>query len=109
MRLNQCAVPHETSTSCVAHHDSGRDQRYFPLQAVRTSASAGAQRAGLRHTGLTDSTLIRTQGKLKGFDQNVNVIITESHERVFSMSEGVEVVPLGLYIVRGDNMYVSNL
>lgn len=30
----------------------------------------------------------------------------ESHERVFSKSQGVEVVPLGLYIIRGDNISV---
>ena len=44
------------------------------------------------------------QGKLKGFDQTVNVILNESHERVYSTSSGVEEVPLGLYIIRGDNM-----
>jgi small nuclear ribonucleoprotein (snRNP)-like protein len=49
------------------------------------------------------------QGKLKGFDQNVNVILVESQERVFSTTEGVEIVPLGLYIVRGDNMYALRM
>lgn len=47
------------------------------------------------------------QGKLKGFDQNVNVILVETQERLFSATSGVEMEPLGLYIVRGDNMYVS--
>ena len=45
-------------------------------------------------------------GKLKGFDQTVNVILNESHERVYSTSSGVEEVPLGLYIIRGDNIAV---
>uniref|UniRef100_A0A8B9FMK5 U6 snRNA-associated Sm-like protein LSm8 n=1 Tax=Amazona collaria TaxID=241587 RepID=A0A8B9FMK5_9PSIT len=40
---------------------------------------------------------------LKGFDQTINLILDESHERVFSSSQGVEQVVLGLYIVRGDN------
>ena len=31
-------------------------------------------------------------------------MLEESHERVFSMQTGVEQVPLGLYIIRGDNM-----
>jgi hypothetical protein len=31
--------------------------------------------------------------------------LVESQERVFSTTDGVEIVPLGLYIVRGDNMY----
>ncbi|KAJ1636136.1 U6 snRNA-associated Sm-like protein LSm8 [Pavlovales sp. CCMP2436] len=37
-------------------------------------------------------------GVLKGYDQKTNVILDESHERVQ--------VPLGLYIVRGDNIAV---
>lgn len=44
------------------------------------------------------------QGTLKGFDQTINLILDESHERVFSSSQGVEQVVLGLYIVRGDNV-----
>ncbi|CAG2117185.1 unnamed protein product [Medioppia subpectinata] len=43
-------------------------------------------------------------GTLKGFDQTVNVILDDSHERVYSSSHGVEQVALGLYIVRGDNV-----
>uniref|UniRef100_A0AAZ3PN99 U6 snRNA-associated Sm-like protein LSm8 n=1 Tax=Oncorhynchus tshawytscha TaxID=74940 RepID=A0AAZ3PN99_ONCTS len=46
------------------------------------------------------------QGTLKGFDQTINLILDESHERVFSSSQGVEQVVLGLYIVRGDNVAV---
>ncbi|XP_046339492.1 U6 snRNA-associated Sm-like protein LSm8 [Haliotis rubra] len=45
-------------------------------------------------------------GTLKGFDQTINLILDESHERVFSMSQGMEQVVLGLYIVRGDNVAV---
>ncbi len=44
------------------------------------------------------------QGNLKGFDQTLNIILEESHERVFSTAAGVEQVVLGLYIIRGDNM-----
>ena len=44
------------------------------------------------------------QGILRGFDQTINIILEESHERVFSTTSGVEQVVLGLYIVRGDNM-----
>lgn len=42
-------------------------------------------------------------GTLKGCDQTVNLILDDSHERVYS-SSGVEQVTLGLYIVRGDNV-----
>ena len=44
------------------------------------------------------------QGQLKGIDQTINLILDESHERVYSSTEGVEQVILGLYIVRGDNV-----
>jgi U6 snRNA-associated Sm-like protein LSm8 len=50
---------------------------------------------------------LRHQGTLKGFDQAVNVILAGCHERVFSETEGVDRVPLGLYLIRGDNMQVS--
>ncbi|KAI9030293.1 hypothetical protein DFJ74DRAFT_602570, partial [Hyaloraphidium curvatum] len=43
-------------------------------------------------------------GLLKGFDQKLNIILADTEERVFSKSEGVETVPLGLYIVRGENV-----
>ncbi|CAD6578281.1 MAG: hypothetical protein CYPHOPRED_000495 [Cyphobasidiales sp. Tagirdzhanova-0007] len=43
-------------------------------------------------------------GQLKGFDQTTNVILAGSTERVFSDDEPVEQVPLGLYIIRGDNI-----
>lgn len=44
-------------------------------------------------------------GTLRGFDQFANVIVENSHERVYSAS-GFERVALGLYIVRGDNIAV---
>ena len=43
-------------------------------------------------------------GVLKGFDQTTNVILAQSHERIFSEDEGVQRAPLGLYLVRGDNV-----
>nr|GMD00731.1 sm-like protein LSM8 [Ipomoea batatas] len=49
------------------------------------------------------------QGILKGFDQATNLILDESHERVYSTKEGVQQLVLGLYIIRGDNMYVNQL
>lgn len=44
---------------------------------------------------------------MKGFDQTINIIMEECHERVYSVSAGVEQVFLGLYIIRGDNVYVT--
>ena len=43
---------------------------------------------------------------MKGFDQAINVVLEDTHERVYSKSQGVDVVPLGLYIIRGDNISV---
>jgi len=43
-------------------------------------------------------------GELKGFDQTTNVVLSGSVERVFSLDEPVEEVPLGLYLIRGDNV-----
>ncbi|KAI3419658.1 U4/U6-U5 snRNP complex subunit lsm8 [Globodera pallida] len=45
-------------------------------------------------------------GLMKGFDQTVNVVLEDSHERVYSLDSGVAQIPLGLYIVRGDNVAV---
>ena len=45
---------------------------------------------------------------MKGFDQSTNLILSQCHERVFSLQDGVVTVELGLYIIRGDNVYVSS-
>ena len=44
-------------------------------------------------------------GQLRGFDQATNLVLANSLERVFSSAAGVAQVALGLYIIRGDNMY----
>jgi hypothetical protein len=46
------------------------------------------------------------QGIMRGCDQFVNVILEKCRERVFSMEEAIQEVPLGLYVVRGDNIAV---
>jgi small nuclear ribonucleoprotein (snRNP)-like protein len=45
------------------------------------------------------------QGKLKGFDLRANVIMSDCVEREFSIDQGVEMVPLGLYMIKGDNVW----
>ncbi|KAG7190044.1 hypothetical protein KM043_006192 [Ampulex compressa] len=45
-------------------------------------------------------------GTLKGFDQTINLILDESYERVYSTTQGVEQVVLGLHIIRGDNVAI---
>lgn len=44
------------------------------------------------------------QGNLAGFDAKSNVILSDCVERTYSMEEGVEEVPMGLYLIKGDNM-----
>ncbi|OAF65983.1 TRAPP complex subunit 6A [Intoshia linei] len=45
-------------------------------------------------------------GKLRGYDQLVNIILDETYERVFSSNSVMEKVALGLYLIRGDNIAV---
>ncbi|CAL1699408.1 unnamed protein product [Somion occarium] len=45
-------------------------------------------------------------GVMAGFDQKSNVVLSDSKERVYSTDEGVEEIPLGLYLVKGDQMCV---
>ena len=45
---------------------------------------------------------------MAGFDQKSNVVLSDSKERVYSMDEGVEEIPLGLYLVKGDQMCVTH-
>lgn len=46
------------------------------------------------------------QGVMAGYDQKSNVVLSDSKERVYSIEEGVEEIPLGLYLVKGDQMCV---
>ncbi|KAF9458243.1 hypothetical protein BDZ94DRAFT_1173993 [Collybia nuda] len=41
-------------------------------------------------------------GTMAGYDQKSNVVLSDSKERVYSIDEGVEEIPLGLYLVKGD-------
>jgi U6 snRNA-associated Sm-like protein LSm8 len=43
-------------------------------------------------------------GILQGHDQVQNIVLSEANERVYSLEENVEVVDLGLYVIRGDNV-----
>lgn len=45
-------------------------------------------------------------GVLSGYDQLQNIILSQASERVFSPVSKPEVVPLGLYVIRGDNVAV---
>lgn len=44
-----------------------------------------------------------------GFDQLINLILVDTHERIFSTSSGMEQINLGLKIVRGDNVAMIGL
>lgn len=43
-------------------------------------------------------------GTLKGIDNGTNLILDDSHERVFSSNQGVEKHHLGLCVIRGENV-----
>jgi len=60
----------------------------------------------LKHGYLKTTTAAhaRRQGALRGYDQATNLILADCQERVFSTKSGVEVLALGLYLVRGDNV-----
>ena len=45
-------------------------------------------------------------GQLMGHDQVQNLILADAVEHVYSLEEAVEQVPLGLYVIRGDNVAV---
>lgn len=61
-----------------------------------------------------DQVLLLTQdgrvivGVLEGYDSNGTIIMSSCVERLFSEDAPVEEVPLGVYVVRGDSMYVQN-
>lgn len=44
-----------------------------------------------------------------GFDQLINLILVDTHERIFSTTAGMEQISLGLKIIRGDNVSVIGL
>lgn len=46
---------------------------------------------------------------MAGYDQKSNVVLSDSKERVYSIDEGVEEIPLGLYLVKGDMVYAPSL
>jgi len=54
---------------------------------------------------LTDKRYYSILGVLRGFDQVLNVVLERCHERIFSTTQGVVQNVLGLYMIRGDNMY----
>ncbi|KAL1409558.1 U4/U6-U5 snRNP complex subunit LSM8 [Vanrija albida] len=43
-------------------------------------------------------------GRLKGNDNFCNLILSDSVEREYSSDKGVEMIPLGLYMIKGDNV-----
>ena len=45
-------------------------------------------------------------GVLAGYDQLQNLILKEASERVYSPDADPETVPLGLYVIRGDNVAI---
>ncbi|BBG96111.1 Sm-like protein LSM8 [Prunus dulcis] len=77
------------------HAAPGQVQRFFFFSAAARETISVITNDGRNIVGV-----------LKGFDQATNIILDESHERVFSTKEGVQQLVLGLYIIRGDNISI---
>ena len=47
-------------------------------------------------------------GVLKGFDQKINIVLCDAHEREYTADEnaGVQKVPLGAQIIQGSNVCI---
>nr|CAD7194748.1 unnamed protein product [Timema douglasi] len=83
----------------------------FPPSPPNTTTNSlppgcGDSYSGYGHTCDQVAVVYYAFGTLKGFDQTINLILDESHERVYSTTQGVEQVVLGLHIIRGDNVAV---
>ncbi|ODV98501.1 hypothetical protein PACTADRAFT_975 [Pachysolen tannophilus NRRL Y-2460] len=48
-------------------------------------------------------------GKLEGYDNNTNLILTSTIERIFDLEEETEQIDLGLYIIRGDSVVCAGI
>jgi len=85
------------------------ERESLAFQLAATASHPSSPSLSLSHLS-TEQVLMITQdgrvitGQLKGFDSLGSVILAGSVERIFSTEEGVEEVPLGLYVVRGDSM-----
>ncbi len=45
-------------------------------------------------------------GTLKGFDSVCNLVLENAFERTFHLDKGMQLEPMGLYLVRGDSLCV---
>jgi U6 snRNA-associated Sm-like protein LSm8 len=56
-------------------------------------------------------TVITTEGKvykgrLKSFDQSMNIVLSECVEKVYSLEIGIQNLSMGLYMIRGDTVAI---
>lgn len=71
----------------------------------RTTSEALASLVGEHVSVITNDGRLLV-GKLRGCDHATNVILEDGVERVYSKDNGVEVLELGVYVIRGDNIAV---
>jgi U6 snRNA-associated Sm-like protein LSm8 len=43
---------------------------------------------------------------LRGYDQLINLILDDCHERIYSTQQALERQALGLYLIRGENVAI---
>jgi hypothetical protein len=46
---------------------------------------------------------------LRDFDQAIDIILDEIHQRVFSVIKGIDQIPCGLCLIRGDNVVLIDV
>ncbi|KAK7207710.1 hypothetical protein BZA70DRAFT_22622 [Myxozyma melibiosi] len=48
-------------------------------------------------------------GNLQGYDQQTNLILADTKERVITPDEPTEILDLGVYLIRGDSVVLCGL
>lgn len=64
---------------------------------------------GVERVSVLTSDGRRMLGKLRAVDHLANLVLENSTERIYSLDSEMEEVALGLYILRGENVYVMTL
>lgn len=93
---------------------AARDVGWGALRRALRRPAMSSLQSYLERTSAADAerVLLVTQdgrvivGNLRGYDAMGSLVLSDCIERIFALDAGVEETPLGVYIVRGDSMYV---
>jgi U6 snRNA-associated Sm-like protein LSm8 len=73
------------------------------LPRARTSMSEWLQTLVDQRVSVITNDGVHVLGVLKGVDKVTNLVLVDAEERVYSKDKPVQVVALGVYLLRGDN------